>query len=76
MYKRQLHDRKSNKNKIHTARGITGNTRRIGGQRSTRAVSYTHLDVYKRQIIENAGIMGIPMPTVLKNIIDILNENG
>ena len=27
-------------------------------------------------IIENAGIMGIPMPTVLKNIIDILNENG
>ena len=27
-------------------------------------------------IIEIAGIMGIPMPTVLKNIIDILNENG
>lgn len=32
-------DRKSNKNKIHTARGITGNTRRIGGQRSTRGRS-------------------------------------
>lgn len=38
-YERLLHDRKSNKNKIHTARGITGNTRRIGGQRSTRGRS-------------------------------------
>ena len=38
-YERLLHDRKSNKNKIHTARSITGNTRRIGGQRSTRGRS-------------------------------------
>ena len=38
-YERLLYDRKSNKNKIHTARGITGNTRRIGGQRSTRGRS-------------------------------------
>ena len=38
-HERLLHDRKSNKNKIHTARGITGNTRRIGDQRSTRGRS-------------------------------------
>ena len=48
-HERLLHDRKSNKNKIHTAVGITGNTRRIGGQRSTRGRSKN-----RKVTVENA----------------------
>ena len=39
------------------------------GQWRRRAVSYTHLDVYKRQVVSLASATGIVLLTVKKNAL-------
>lgn len=42
--------------------------------RNTAIIAYTSNEVLS--ILENAGLMGVPMPGVLKNAIDILQKEG
>ena len=43
---------------------------------SSRSVSYTHLDVYKRQDLNNEDALGVITPRTYKNIPFFVSTNG
>ena len=55
--------------------GLSDDVKELMAQRDSETVSYTHLDVYKRQVVSHVGVVCNPLRQRQDQMDDVLRDS-